>query len=625
MINFLLPTKAATKETLGHPSSGIIGFNDGAENASGVAVTKDSALTYAAVWAATRVISETLATLPCILYKRSPDGSRERMTSDPRFRLVHDQPHPMMSAMSYFESQTAQLVLTGNTYSRIRFDGQMQPRQLEPRLPETVELKIEGDQVTYSVEGNGTSESLPASEMLHVPGLGGDGLSGWSVITMAQQSIGTGMAGENYAAGIMGTGATPHGVIDHPGRLDKPAREQFRREWNESHKGSGKAGNIAILHGGIKYQPVSMSNQDAQFLESREYSVREVARWFRLPPHMLADLADSSVRANIEQQAIEFVVYSLMPWLTRWQQELNRKLLTETEREPMFFEFLTNALLKGDAKSRFESYATGRQWGWLSINDIRKLENLDPVDGGDDYLQPTNMEVVGEESEEPVVMSSNIPPQGSPFPQQNDDEEVAEDLRENLTESLAEVLNAGKQLREDLETGQTELRQAMAEADERNTRELSSLRSDRSDMHDEFTRERRAQVQGAGMLADACDDLLQNHLACLVRLERSKVSAAARKVDRGENFVEWADAFYGGHIQVVTDKVEGAFTCYRNVQPETPWDAAAVLAARICSEHKRDVLEAADGDPGGFLDRIQATLSRWANEATTITCEGADQ
>ena len=211
------------------------------------------------------------------------------------------------------------------------------------------------------------------------------------------------------------------------------------------------------MHGGMKFTPVSMTNEDAQFLQSRQFSIREIARWFRLPPHMLADLQDSSVRANIEQQAIEFIVYSMRPWLVRWQQTLNRKLLSSDERKKMYFEFLLDALLQGDANSRFDSYMKGRQWGWLSINDIRRKENMPLVEGGDVYLQPMNMDEVGAEEEEVVAVPPQQPPPFQQEPGRNGDgneEGVPESLRVELQKNFAESLNAivtsGQHLRAEL-------------------------------------------------------------------------------------------------------------------------------------------------------------------------------
>jgi hypothetical protein len=297
---------------------------------------------------------------------------------------------------------------------------------------------------------------IQAENMLHVPGLGGDGLEGWSVVRYAAQSIGSGVAADKYAGGQWGNGATPAGVLTHPMRLDKAAREHLRREWEEVHKGSDNANKVAIMHGGMEFKPISMPNKDAQFLESRQFSIREIARWFRLPPHMLADLQDSSVRANIEQQAIEFIVYSLKPWLTRWQQTLNRKLLGEDERESLYFEFLLESLLQGDSAAQAAAFSVGRQWGWYSVNEIRRMLNMPPVDGGDIYLQPSNM--VPSDSE----MASGDRPDPAPVVAPADDEtpeqyagRIAEDIAFRPDHYYARIEIA--RLDQDLEACQREI------------------------------------------------------------------------------------------------------------------------------------------------------------------------
>lgn len=600
MISLFLPSRAATVQTLGHPAAGVIGWFDSSSNASGVAVTKESALTFAAVWCATRVIAETLGTLPCVLYRRLGDDSRERATDDSRYTLMHDEPHPQMSACSFFETQTAHMVLEGNCYAKIVEGTDPNSARLEPRMPSTVTPNVEGDRITYSVEGTDLRETINAADMLHVAGLGPDGINGWSVVKYAAQSIGTGMAGEQYAASMMGTGATPNGIIEHPGRLDKEAREHLRREWNESHKGSKKAGNIGIMHGGMKFQAVSMSAEDAQFLESREYSVREIARWFRLPPHMLADLADSSVRANIEQQAIEFVVYSLTPWLTRWQQALNRKLLDKEERKELYFEFLLESLLRGDSQARFNSYAMGRQWGWLSINDIRRLENMNAIEDGNDYLEPINMRVVGEEPREPVAREQ-LP------------ERAVADLRQNLAQSLAAIQCGYRDMRADIRSGQLALCDLIHDADERTDGRIAELREDREGLRQSL-HEVTAQVQGwtdeQETLADACRDLLREHLGCLLKVERSKVTGAAKLVARGYNFVGWADDYYAAMQAEMAGRITDVCRTWERLRPAFT-DTAKQIAANVCLKHKAALLVACDGDREGFVGRVQATIDAW--------------
>ena len=393
LISDLLGAKRAhgtTVETLGHPQAGLIGWLGGANTVSDVVVTDATALTFSAVWCATRVIAETLASLPCVLYRRLPDGSREHALDDDRYWLVNDEPNTAMSASSFFEALTGQMVLLGNCYSRLVYDGLGRLERIDPFLPETVTPRVNGQEIEYLVSSGG--EVIQSADMLHVMGLSGDGLVGYSVIAKARESLGAAIAAEQMASAQFGSGSVPGGILVSPMRLDKEKREHLRREWEEIHRGPTKGGRVAILHGGMDYKPLAISNEDSQFLQSREFSIRDVARWFRVPSHMLFDTKDSSVRANIEQQAIEFIVYSMRPWLNRWERELKRKLLTRAERKTLYFEFALDSLLRGDIASRYAAYSIARQWGWLSVNEIRQTENLNAVPGGDVYLQPSNMQ-----------------------------------------------------------------------------------------------------------------------------------------------------------------------------------------------------------------------------------------
>jgi len=643
MINFLLPSKAATVQTLGHPAAGVIGWFDSSQNASGIPVNTDSALTFAAVWCAVRVISETIGTLPCVLYRRTGDDSREKAKEDWRYDLMRNQPHPQISAANFFESQTAHMVMSGNCYSRIRYAPSQTAAQLEPRTPANVQIEINGDRIAYEVTGD-QKETLPAERMLHVAGIGGDGVSGWSVVKYAQQSIGTGMAGEQYAAAMHGSGATPHGVIEFPGRLDKEGREQLRREWNQIHGGASKSGNIGIMHGGMKFQPVSMSAEDAQFLQSREYSVREIARWFRLPPHMLADLADSSVRANIEQQALEFVTYSLKPWLVKWQQALNRKLLTEPERQDMYFEFMVDSLLSTDQKSRYEGYAVGRQWGFLSIDDIRKRENMNTVEGGDDYLQPTNMQVVGDDPEpEPQAMI--------PQPQMDD---LRDDIQEARRRQIAAIRRVARVLASRLSARRTDidgLNETIAEAERELCERMSSVKDELRQLHGDFESRLDAVVTGhyiavkeavqdgvgeikqsigeaveqastaKARAAEACNQLLREHLTRSWHVEQKKVLAAAKQAERNnKNFIAWLDEFYASHHEQLSGRIAAVAGIFASLSGGQPVHEA--IAGRITDGHKQQLLNATDGDRGQFVQRVETLVAQWETEIPNTSFGG---
>jgi len=234
--------------------------------------------------------------------------------------------------------------------------------------------------------GEGTTVVLPAEQVLHIPGLGYDGLVGYSPIAMAKNAIGMAIATEEYGAKFFANGATPGAVLEHPGVIKNI--DKLRESWATNYQGSGNAHRVAILEEGLVYKQISISPEQAQFLDSRKFQVAEIARIFRVPPHMVGDL-ERSTFSNIEQQALEFVKYSIGPWIARWEQAMRRALLLDTEKDKYFMKFNVDGLLRGDYASRMRGYATGRQNGWMSANDIRELEDLDRIPaelGGDDYL-----------------------------------------------------------------------------------------------------------------------------------------------------------------------------------------------------------------------------------------------
>jgi HK97 family phage portal protein len=227
--------------------------------------------------------------------------------------------------------------------------------------------------------------------VLHIPGLGFDGLVGYSPIAMAKNAIGLAIAAEEYGSKFYANGATPSGVLEHPGIVKDP--EKVRESWQAAFGGSANANKTAVLEEGMKYNPISIAPEQAQFLETRKFQINEIARIFRVPPHMVGDLEKSSF-SNIEQQSLEFVKYTLEPWIVRWEQSIMRSLLSMEDKKKYFVKFNVDGLLRGDYQSRMNGYATARQNGWMSTNDIRELENLDLISdelGGNLYLVNGNM------------------------------------------------------------------------------------------------------------------------------------------------------------------------------------------------------------------------------------------
>lgn len=363
----------------------------GTGTASGVTVSPEGALAHAAVLAAVRLLSDTVASLPLILYRRLPDGGKERATDHQLYHLLHLQPNPRMSAFSLKEALQASLALYGNAYAWIDWGPDGRPQALWP-LPPTM-VAPEQDQSTgdivYRIQTREGSQVVGYHQVLHIPGFSFDGLIGKSPITMAREAVGLALAQDEHGAAFFARGARMSGVLTYPGSLSPEARERLRKSWEALSSGRDNAWRTAVLEDGMKFEPLTMPMKDAEWIESRKFSVNEIARIFRVPPHLIGDL-ERSTYSNIETQSLEFLTFSLRPWLTRWEEALTVQLLTPLERETYFFEFLTTDLLRGDTKSRFEAYKIAREAGWLSVNEIREAENLRPVPGGDTYLRPLN-------------------------------------------------------------------------------------------------------------------------------------------------------------------------------------------------------------------------------------------
>ena len=373
---------------------------------SGKYVTERSAMQMTAVYCCVRILSEAVASLPLQFYRYTDDGGKEKAVDHPLYFLLHDEPNPEMTSFIFRETLMTHLLLWGNAYSQIIRNGKGEVVALYPLMPDR--MKVDRDEhgrlyyeyTVYDsddVDGRkgtnkvGRTVRLQPHDVLHIPGLGFDGLVGYSPIAIAKNAIGLAIATEEYGSKFFANGAAPSGVLEHPGTIKDPSK--VRESWQATFGGSGNANKIAVLEEGMKYTPISISPEQAQFLETRKFQIDEIARIFRVPPHMIGDLEKSSFN-NIEQQSLEFVKYTLDPWVSRWEQAMVRALLTPDEKKKYFFKFNVDGLLRGDYQSRMNGYATARQNGWMSANDIRELENLDRIpaeQGGDLYLINGNM------------------------------------------------------------------------------------------------------------------------------------------------------------------------------------------------------------------------------------------
>lgn len=367
---------------------------------SGKSVTERSSMQMTAVYACVRILSEAIAGLPLHLYRYKEGGGKEQAVDTNLYRLLHDEPNPEMTSFVFRETLMTHLLLWGNAYAQIIRNGKGEVIALYPLMPNKMSVdRDEKGQLYYTYSRaneeaatmTGNTVILKPSDVLHIPGLGFDGLVGYSPIAMAKNAIGMAIACEEFGAKFFANGAAPSGVLEHPGTIKDPAK--VRDSWNSTFGGSANSGKVAVLEEGMKYTPISISPEQAQFLETRKFQINEIARIFRVPPHMVGDLEKSSF-SNIEQQSLEFVKYTLEPWVVRWEQALSRALLSATEKPTYFFKFNLEGLLRGDYQSRMNGYAIARQNGWMSANDIRELENQDRIpaeEGGDLYLINGNM------------------------------------------------------------------------------------------------------------------------------------------------------------------------------------------------------------------------------------------
>ena len=363
---------------------------------SGKPVNERTAMQTTAVYACVRILAEAVASLPLHVYEYQDDGGKKLVHDHPLYYLLHDEPNPEMTSFVFRETLMSHLLIWGNAYAQSIRDGAGRVLGLYPLLPDKMDVQRDDRGNIYYVYSRNSDENpmfkeygdirLKAEDVLHIPGLGFDGLIGYSPIAMAKNAVGMTLACEEYGASFFANGANPGGVLEHPGVLKDPSK--VRESWNSVYRGVNNAHKIAVLEEGMKYQQIGIPPEEAQFLETRKFQINEIARLYRIPPHMVGDL-DKSSFSNIEQQSLEFVKYTLDPWVIRWEQSLQRSLLLPGEKGKYFIKLNVDGLLRGDYQSRMNGYAVGRQNGWFSANDIREMENMNPIpdeQGGNLYL-----------------------------------------------------------------------------------------------------------------------------------------------------------------------------------------------------------------------------------------------
>lgn len=368
-------------------------------SASGIAVNADSAMKSSAVYACVRLIAESVASLPLITYQRQADGGKLRALNHPLYDLLHDAPcrEPRMTAFNFKATAMAHLLLRGNAYSYILPGPRGPVDQLELINPDFVTPEIVDRKILrYKIrQPNGTPVTYNAEDIFHVTGLSLDGITGVSVVKYARESFGLSLAAESYAARVFSQDGTPRGVLQMKGKLSPNGIERLREEWAEKHSGLINAHKPAILEEGMEWKGIGMTAEDAQLIASREFEVEEICRWFNVPLHMAqSHVKSTSWGTGISELSLGFVTWTLLPWTRRWEDTIAQQLIVANRR--FFSEFLFSALLRGNLKERYEAYAIGRNNGFLTVNDILRFENMNPIGPeGDTRLQPLNMVPLG--------------------------------------------------------------------------------------------------------------------------------------------------------------------------------------------------------------------------------------
>lgn len=413
---------------------------------AGVHVTEETALTYSTVYACVRVISDTIAGLPWQVYKKTGDKREVDETNEVNY-IIQTEPNVEMDSFTFKNTLTAHTLLWGNGYAEIERAGGGHPIALWPITPDRVEVKRDASRnLFYEVKDDYLDKTaVPASDMLHIKGLSFDGRIGYSVVSLAKNAMSLGLAMEEFGSAFFGNGATLGLVMEHPGKLNQKAKEHLKQEIKEKYSGSKNAHNAMILQEGMKVSTVGVPPEDAQFLQSRQFQAVEICRWFRVPPHKVADLTRATF-SNIEHQSTEFVTDTIMPWVVRFEKEADRKLLNKKDTN-VYTKMNLNSLLRGDTNARANFYKTMNSIAVLSINEIREKEDLNPIEGGDARFVPLNMVTLDRAVKEGTTAQPKTgapqPPPASPSPVKEPEEPEDPEGMEEVGEKYVPLIRDG--------------------------------------------------------------------------------------------------------------------------------------------------------------------------------------
>ena len=598
MIDLLLPeslTRRSETDDFWYGPAGVA-------TSSAVKVDGDVALTYSAVWAATRILSSTIAALPLQLYRKRAGGGRDVLASDLRNTLVHSRPNRDMGAMMWRSTALAQQINAGNSHAEVqRVDGR--PVALWPIHESRVEVKRDDqtNQLFYEVKNNGGKPPsvIMAEDMLHVPSsMSRDGVCGLGVIQQARESIGFGLATERHGASAFGSRGIPRVVLKHPGKPSPEARQNMRSEWRELY-GRPDSETVAVLAEGMDLVPLGLSAEDMQFLATRQHNVEEIARWYGVPPHLIQHLLRSTFN-NIEHSGIEFVVYTLNPLLTLWEQELGNKLLTDAERKSgYYFKHNVNALLRGDMAARSAFYQSLFNMGALSPNDILDLEDRNPFEGGDTHLVHSAMVPIQKAGnsipDEPIEPDSDEPdpapvPEPAPEPEGNDDN------GDGLSAVLEAIERNGEALALNSETFAAALRRECLNIV---SETLAKWQPPEPEPVSTEPDER------LGKLQEAAEAMLTAGLRRIVKMHATAARRASKKTG---DFLGWNDGFGDSIRQSMLAELESPAAAFAALG--MPLDCEQIVSHHLSQAHG-ELLEASGAEREQFESSVEACVSTW--------------
>lgn len=390
----------------------LFGLGNTYDQGDKIVVTESTALSISPVWSAVRVISGAISILPLKIYKWDRNNSRDEANDWESSKRLASRPNYEQIAPTFWETIIAHVLLWGNGYAEIERNLAGDPVNLWIIPPTFIEpMRSSDGELYYEIAYESASQAtLEPENVLHIPGLGWDGTKGYSVVSMARRSLELTAGYETAAISFAENGMRPSGALKYPGSLEQLQKRDKTEEVKKNHAGVKSFGKMMLLYGGMEWQQFGIPQGDAQFLETRRFQVDEVCRWFNVPQHMLREM-ERSTNNNIEHMAQEFVTQTLMYWLTKIEQEFTKKVIGSKR---LYAEFLTDAIIRGDIKSRYDAYSQAIQFGFMTPNEARRKENLPPMEGGDKLFIPANLRPVDLPYEMPSQNSANngIPAQG---------------------------------------------------------------------------------------------------------------------------------------------------------------------------------------------------------------------